>query len=57
MHTYTGTLTLTQGFVMGLVKMGLTMADLKKNVGWEIPPMYAPPPKRQPQTLTMKPKP
>jgi hypothetical protein len=39
MHTYT--LTHTQGFVMGLVKMGLTMADLKKNVGWEVPPMYA----------------
>ena len=28
---------------MGLVKMGLTMADLKKNVGWEVPPMYAAP--------------
>jgi len=27
------------GFVMGLVKMGLTMADLKKNVGWEVPPI------------------
>jgi len=34
------------GFVMGLVKTGLALADLKKNVGWEIPPMFLslPPP-------------
>lgn len=26
------------GFVMGLVKTGLNMANLKKRFGWEIPP-------------------
>jgi len=28
------------GFVMGLVKAGLALADLKKNVGWEIPDVF-----------------
>ena len=27
------------GFVMGLVKTGLNMANLKKHFGWEVPPM------------------
>jgi hypothetical protein len=30
----------TFGFVMGLVKAGLALADLKKNVGWEIPDVF-----------------
>jgi len=30
----------TFGFVMGLVKTGLALADLKKNVGWEIPDVF-----------------
>jgi hypothetical protein len=28
------------GFIMGLVKAGLALADLKKNVGWEIPDVF-----------------
>lgn len=28
------------GFLMGLVKAGLALADLKKNVGWEIPDVF-----------------
>lgn len=28
------------GFVMGLVKTGLNIADLKKNVGWEVPSVF-----------------
>jgi hypothetical protein len=28
------------GFVMGMVKTGLALADLKKNAGFEIPPMF-----------------
>ena len=30
----------TFGFIMGLVKAGLALADLKKKVGWEIPDVF-----------------
>jgi len=30
----------TFGFIMGLVKAGLALADLKNNVGWEIPDVF-----------------